>query len=845
MPPRPGFWRVVLLLLGWSRRRAAGRRQRARQVFRGRAGERATNWGGFGFLLTIAFMTAVNVAGFVLVGGAVRAGQVAAAEARGEIGVSPAFLDEVELARLPPLLPDSPWHHEPTRPPPDFAAEAARDAASRGGDAADIAARLRRAYDDPAHTRFVLDREAAPGLAGLGPARGLPAMLGSLALLWWALVLVLQGEGPELDVQRRRHPMWEWLLSHPVGAGPVFFAEMLAPLAANPLFWSAPLVPGVLYGTVYGAPAGVLAALLLGLPLALAASCAGKALEIGLLLGVRARTRGAAFGLLGWLGSIATSATVLGALFVGTEAAPVVAALQRLPGLPWPWLGWFLGQAEDGSFSFGRGLAAGWALSGAAIAGSVTLAVRAARSGLSAPSDPLSGGPSRLLRRPARFGGDPLYRKELLWLARDRGALVQAVLIPATIAAGQWFNLRGLVAGSEHDSARWCAGALLFGTYFLGVLGPKSLASEGPALWLALTWPRGLESLLLAKARLWTLLASVVVGSILLYAAWQAPADSGTMLAAFGLWLVFARSMAAKAVTLATVATESGATEKVPWGRRWAVYLGALTFTIGVATRQWPTAIFGVAYSTMTATAMWQDFRARLPYLYDPWSARLPAPPTLVHAVVAISLLVDLATVLNAVTLAWAGPDAVAVARTVGYGVAAVIVALGFAEFLATRGARLSDVWVWPGAQARRNLWRHLYTLPLGSAIGAALGLAAIGYLHVLHGLSWAAPLLGQAEAPMRTIQHASAATFVLAVLLAPVAEETLFRGVLFKALDREWRGWRAVAGSALFFAVYHPFLAWLPVGALGACCAVLFRRTGSLAPSVALHMAYNAVVLS
>jgi len=36
-------------------------------------------------------------------------------------------------------------------------------------------------------------------------------------------------------------------------------------------------------------------------------------------------------------------------------------------------------------------------------------------------------------------------------------------------------------------------------------------------------------------------------------------------------------------------------------------------------------------------------------------------------------------------------------------------------------------------------------------------------------------------------------------------AEEYLFRGLLFRALDRESGGWRAVAGSAAFFAVYHP----------------------------------------
>jgi len=37
----------------------------------------------------------------------------------------------------------------------------------------------------------------------------------------------------KLDFQRRRHPMWEWLMSHPVQPTAVFMAEMLAPLASN------------------------------------------------------------------------------------------------------------------------------------------------------------------------------------------------------------------------------------------------------------------------------------------------------------------------------------------------------------------------------------------------------------------------------------------------------------------------------------------------------------------------------------------------------------------------------------------------------------------------------------
>jgi hypothetical protein len=42
---------------------------------------------------------------------------------------------------------------------------------------------------------------------------------GSLVLLWWLAMLVCQGEGLELDLQRRRYPMWEWLFSHPLDFG--------------------------------------------------------------------------------------------------------------------------------------------------------------------------------------------------------------------------------------------------------------------------------------------------------------------------------------------------------------------------------------------------------------------------------------------------------------------------------------------------------------------------------------------------------------------------------------------------------------------------------------------------
>ncbi len=135
-------------------------------------------------------------------------------------------------------------------------------------------------------------------------------------------------------------------------------------------------------------------------------------------------------------------------------------------------------------------------------------------------------------------------------------------------------------------------------------------------------------------------------------------------------------------------------------------------------------------------------------------------------------------------------------------------------------------------------------TLLAGAAGGVLLGLLAHGYTAVLDHIPATSELIRKSQEAMAKIPNLKLSYAVMAVGFAPFAEEYLFRGLLFRALDREWGGWRAVIGAAAFFAVYHPALSWPPVFLLGACNAILFKKTGRLAPAVALHMAYNAVVL-
>jgi membrane protease YdiL (CAAX protease family) len=434
---------------------------------------------------------------------------------------------------------------------------------------------------------------------------------------------------------------------------------------------------------------------------------------------------------------------------------------------------------------------------------------------------------------------------------------VQTILVPLTVASFQLFNMRGLLLQAQSSWNLLCGAGILFGTYFLWILGPKSLASEGAALWIALTWPRGLESLLKAKAWLWSLISSGVVSLVLIYTAFLYP-DSIWKIILVGIgWWFFGRSMAEKAVTLVSVPSSSGEPEKIPMGRRWAAQLGMLTFSIGVLTQQWHIAIMGIVYSYVTAAAMWENFRARLPYLYDLWSEKLPPPPTLMHAMIAISILVEGGAVLTGIALIPVGRANIATVQVVIYGLCAIIVSLGVWKFLSNRGVPAREVWCWSQPQKPRQSAKPWWcgdgtrgasfflSLLTGLAGGLVLGLIALGYLAILHHIPYTSELMQRSQEQLAKMPGLLTGYTIIAIAFAPFAEEYLFRGLLFRALDREWGGWRAVLGSAAFFAIFHPPLSWLPVGLLGITNALVFKNTGRLAPAVILHMVYNTVVLS
>jgi uncharacterized protein len=86
----------------------------------------------------------------------------------------------------------------------------------------------------------------------------------------------------------------------------------------------------------------------------------------------------------------------------------------------------------------------------------------------------------------------------------------------------------------------------------------------------------------------------------------------------------------------------------------------------------------------------------------------------------------------------------------------------------------------------------------------------------------------------------------LLTTVIAPICEETLFRGYVFAALSK-WRGWLpAAAITGLLFGAVHvgsaPVADLIPLAVLGFGLCWLYRRTGSLYPCIAAHSLNNSL---
>ncbi len=88
--------------------------------------------------------------------------------------------------------------------------------------------------------------------------------------------------------------------------------------------------------------------------------------------------------------------------------------------------------------------------------------------------------------------------------------------------------------------------------------------------------------------------------------------------------------------------------------------------------------------------------------------------------------------------------------------------------------------------------------------------------------------------------------TFAQVAVLAPVIEEFVFRGVLFKVLwQRTGQVWLSALVSGYLFAAIHPqFLGGIfPITMLGTILALVYAHTRSLLPCIIIHAINNSLI--
>jgi len=90
---------------------------------------------------------------------------------------------------------------------------------------------------------------------------------------------------------------------------------------------------------------------------------------------------------------------------------------------------------------------------------------------------------------------------------------------------------------------------------------------------------------------------------------------------------------------------------------------------------------------------------------------------------------------------------------------------------------------------------------------------------------------------------HVLAAVLVFTLLLVPLFEEILFRGLLQSAI-RNLTGnpWSAILLTSIPFALLHPQTHWPALLVLSICLGYAYERSGSLLRSILIHVLFNTV---
>lgn len=141
--------------------------------------------------------------------------------------------------------------------------------------------------------------------------------------------------------------------------------------------------------------------------------------------------------------------------------------------------------------------------------------------------------------------------------------------------------------------------------------------------------------------------------------------------------------------------------------------------------------------------------------------------------------------------------------------------------------------------------WRQIMYAVIG---GMILSIALLAILDLLQYDEWMNLLFnkeGEQAAVDNLLKAKSWQTLgaitVSAVIIAPITEEVLFRGILYGATKKYSGGIFALLSSSLLFAIVHAHATNLfPLFIIGVLLALVYEYSGSLIASISMHALFN-----
>jgi hypothetical protein len=151
----------------------------------------------------------------------------------------------------------------------------------------------------------------------------------------------------------------------------------------------------------------------------------------------------------------------------------------------------------------------------------------------------------------------------------------------------------------------------------------------------------------------------------------------------------------------------------------------------------------------------------------------------------------------------------------------------------------LDTAWMTRRQAVARALRDFLIALPLIFVVNLLWGLT-------LNGLQYLQPSLQLSPQNVVLLFFENGNPWLLAViaiLIAPVNEELLFRGGIYRFLKSRCRPRLALAITSLLFGLAHAnLLEFLPLVLVGALLVRTYERTGRILAPIVFHAAFNAV---